>query len=178
VRPKLRALEKNILKYRALQMVLLLHEVESFREFLIGSIRATDSLSPHPKRLPLGTKHPFEKAVTILVAEDILTEEEAEGLRKIIDQRNLIAHEVHQLVMDVTRPRDPVERKSLYDYAALIRFEHIRKKVSSGMSAGQFVFAIGIREHFFEQAEATYREELHRLRKRINKQIRIRERTA
>lgn len=40
--PKLLALEKNILKYRALQMVLLLHQVESLKSFILGSIRATD----------------------------------------------------------------------------------------------------------------------------------------
>lgn len=60
MRAKLPALEKNILKYRALQMVLLLHQVEALRSFVIGSIRATDSIPTISReiRLPENAKRP------------------------------------------------------------------------------------------------------------------------
>tara|TARA_R110000868_G_scaffold25293_7_gene98666 strand:- start:3186 stop:3482 length:297 start_codon:yes stop_codon:yes gene_type:complete len=98
MRAKLPALEKNILKYRALQMVLLIHQVESLRTFIIGSIRSSESLLPRDsnlRALPEGVKRPMEKALNILVTKEIITEKESEDLQGIIEVRNQIGHKVH-----------------------------------------------------------------------------------
>jgi hypothetical protein len=42
--PRLSALEKNELKKRALEMVLVLFYIEDLKQFVVESIRATDSL--------------------------------------------------------------------------------------------------------------------------------------
>ena len=173
MRPTLRALEKNILKYRALQMVLLLHQVESLRAFIVGSIRSTDRLALSMKagveRLPDGVKKPMEKALALLVQEGILTEKESKDLQSIIRLRNKVGHTIHELVADVSAPRLLGRRDPVYDYYALERFERYRKNIESGM-AKSFVLQLGFRELSFEQAEATYKEELSRLHRRINRQ--------
>lgn len=172
MRPKLPALEKNILKYRALQMVLLLHEVESLRSFLIGSIRGTDLLPGRAgsDRVPEGTRGPMQKALRVLVDESILTEEESQDLQTIVEFRNAIGHTVHKLVEDISAPPELHPRLRGYDYGALDRFERYRGKIERGMT-GKFMLKLDFRDVVFDQAEATYKEELARLRKRIDRQL-------
>lgn len=171
MRAKLPGLEKNILKYRALQMVLLLHEVESLRSFLIGSIRGTDAFPSRKgtERLPAGTRGPMEKALGILVAEAILTGAGSEDLQVIVELRNKVGHTIHELVEDISAPPGLRIRNPPYDYGALERFERYRRKIERGMMR-KFVLQLDFRGVAFEQAEATYREELARLRKRIDRQ--------
>ncbi|WP_018992713.1 hypothetical protein [Aromatoleum toluclasticum] len=181
MRPALPALEKNILKYRALQMVLLLHQVESLRTFVIGSIRATDRLASatggRGGRLPLNAKRPMEKALAILVQEDVITEKESIDLQQIIDVRNKIGHKVHELVEGISAPKVLGRSDPIYDYFALDRFERYRKKISSRMQKS-FVLELSFRELSFEQAEGTYKEELARLRNRIDRQFEVRRAAA
>ena len=178
VRPKLPALEKNILKYRALQMVLLLHEVETFRYFLLGTIRGTDRFRKllrlgGAEQLPQGTKDPMKKALALMVEESILTEAESADIQKIIDLRNDIGHRVHEVVEDISQPE--IQRlmrpDARYDYHALARFERHRKKVTDGLMRKHFVMQLDFRAHSFEQAEAAYKEELQRLDRRITRQL-------
>jgi hypothetical protein len=179
VRPKLPALEKNILKYRALQMVLLLHEVESLRSFLIGSIRGTDSLPWHAgsERLPAGTRSPMQKAFRVLVDEAIITEVESEDLLTIVELRNKVGHTVHELVEDISAPPSLRKRDHSYDYSALERFERYRRRIERGMMS-KFVLQLDFRGVVFEQAEATFKEELARLLKRIDRQYAERRNSA
>ena len=171
VNPKLAALEKNILKYRALQMVLLLHQVESLRVFIINSIRSTDS--NHSQRLPIGAKKPMEKALSILVEESVISDIESKDLQAIIEIRNKIGHTIHTLVDDISSPFKIRRQDAIYDYYALERFERLRDKISTGMTR-KFVLELSFRDLSFEQAEATYKEELLRLKKRIDRQYKAR----
>jgi hypothetical protein len=176
-KPKLPALEKNILKYRALQMVLLLHQVESLKAFVLGSMRATDRIhsgSQEPM-LPEGTKKIFKKVWAFLVKEGVITESESQDIQNIIDLRNDIGHSIHNTVMDISGPEFMLQNKKTYDYHALERFEQYREKISEGMR-DKFALEIGFRELSFEEAENTYKEELSRLYKKITRQYSIRER--
>lgn len=180
MRAKLPALEKKILKYRALQMVLLLHQVESLRSFVVGSIRASDKLAPLLSTSVLlreGVKRPMEKALQILVDKKILTEEESEDLQSIIEVRNQIGHKVHELVSDITAPGALRWNDQVYDYFALERFERHRDNISKGMMR-HFVLEVSLRDVTFEQAEATYKDELRRLQKRIDRQYERRKKSV
>ena len=179
MRAKLPALEKNVLKYRALQMVLLLHEVESLRSFLIGSIRGTDTFPSRQgaERIPAGTRGPLQRAFGILVAEAILTVEESNDLQAIVELRNKVGHTVHELVQDISAPPGLRSRSPPYDYDALARFERYRRKIERGM-VSKFVLQLDFRGVVFEQAEATFKEELARLRKRIDRQYAERRKAA
>ena len=175
MRSKLPALEKNILKYRALQMVLLIHQVESFRSFLIDSIRANDKIAA--LTLPEDGKKLMKKAFQILVEKEIITKEESEDLQSIINLRNQICHKIHELVADISAPKTLLGVDQIYDYFALDRFERHRDKISKGMMK-HFVLTITFHEVIFEQAEATYKEELGRLHKRIDRQYEERKKST
>ena len=172
--PKLRALEKNVLKYRALQMIMILHAHETLKRRLINSIRTTDRIFKHtPERLPPGCKKPYEKALQILIDHGILSEIESKHLLEYANFRNTIGHDVHKLLQYITGSDSTNDMTCLYDYYALERLQRYRKKISDGMMRG-FVNEIGFAELIFEQAELTYKEELERLDRKIRRQIHAR----
>lgn len=169
--PRLPALEKNVLKYRALQMVLLLQEFESLKRYVVASFRATDNLiSSGSPRLPPRCKKPFETALEILVAENILEPEEKIQLLEYRGLRNRIGHELYKLVADVSDLDRSFRAPCLHDYWANDRLENLRIKISKGIGE-KFINALSFEPLIFEQAELTYKEELARLEHKIQRQI-------
>ena len=156
-------------------MVLLLHQVETLKSFVLESIKSTDKilLSKKEERIPEGTKKPMAKSWELLVRENIITEEESKDIERIIEIRNEIGHSIHGLVVDVSAPQFMLQNDKIYDYFALERFEQYQKKIEHGMRA-MFILKIGFREIAFEEAEKTYKEELKRLSKKIDRQYKIR----
>ena len=175
---KLPAIEKNILKYRSLEMMLILFHAESLKRFIIESIRATDTLSNREnKRIPEGTKKVLQKAFKVLVNERILTQSESDELQALIDYRNDIAHRIYSLTCDIAHPEKPQDHlrrlEVKYNYDALCKFEYYRAKIQKGFQS-RYVMSLSLDTLFFENAENTYKEELTRLRKRIDRQFDIR----
>ncbi len=166
------ALEKNILKHRALEMALILFQAESLRRFVVDSIKATDHL-----RIPDGSKKPLQKAWAILVDEGILLRHESDELQELIDYRNDIAHRIHVLTGDITNPYSSQkhlrELQAKYRYDALGKIESYRRKIEDGLRT-RFEMSLSLDSVYFEEAEKAYKEELNRLRKKIARQIRIR----
>lgn len=177
------ALEKNILKYRALEMTIILFHAESLKRFVIDSIRATEDLhqklDKRPQRLPIGTKKPLKKAFEILVHDGILEQEESDEMQDLIVYRNDIAHRIHQLTADIVHPERPKDRlrqlKLKYRYDALGKFEQYRSKIEQGLQS-RYILSLSLDSVFFENAEQTYKEELRRLHEKITRQFEIRKR--
>jgi hypothetical protein len=171
---RLSALEKNELKRRALEMVLLLFYVEDLKNFVVSSIQASDNISDAHSgqhRLPTGTKGLYQAAWKILVGEGVLTSEESIELQRLIDYRNLIAHQTQNLMADIGRyPSIRAEgTQSQYNFDALQRIRHLRQKLFSGMRQ-HFILSLSYRGLLFEAAERTYTEELKRLELKIRRQ--------
>ncbi|WP_449364158.1 hypothetical protein [Xanthomonas axonopodis] len=111
----------------------------------------------------------MEKALNIIVKDGIISSTDSDDLQSIIAMRNTIAHRIHELIVDISAPDELSCCDSLYDYFALERFERYRNNIYSGMMRN-YVLQIGLRELQFERAEAAYKEELSRLRRRIDRQ--------
>jgi len=177
------ALEKNILKYRLIEMTIILFHAESLKRFIIDSIRATDELhhkfDKRAQRLPTGTKKVLQKAFEILVQDGILTKDESDELHGLIVYRNDIAHRIHQLTADIVHPEKPENRlrqlEFKYRYDALGKFEQYRTKIEQGLQS-RYILSLSLDSVFFENAEQTYKEELRRLHKKITRQFEIRKR--
>ena len=60
-----------------------------------------------------------------------------------------------------------------YDYFALERFEKYARKIEQVMGE-KYVLSVSLREVHFEVAEMTYKEELSRLKRKINRQYDVR----
>jgi uncharacterized protein YutE (UPF0331/DUF86 family) len=170
---RLSALEKNELKLRALEMVLVLFYVEDMKHFVIEAIRATDRVQgiADGGRLPPGTKNLYKKAWAILVDANVLSQQESDELQDLVDYRNLVAHQTYVLTADVGRYTSfrPVMEEATYEEGALKRVQHFRDKLFSEMRRG-FVLTISFRGLNFEAAERTYLAELAILRRKLQRQ--------
>jgi hypothetical protein len=173
---RLSALEKNELKRRALEMVLVLFYIEDLKHFVVASIRATDRLRRVASggRLSPGTKNLYKKAWTILVDAGVLSQQESDEIQGLVDYRNLVAHQTHALTADVGRytylqvPGDTAR----YDDSALERVQYFRTKLFSGMGQ-KFVLSSSFRGLNFEAAERTYLEELKILNRKLRRQAEV-----
>lgn len=158
-------------------MVLLLHEMESLREFVIGSIRSTDKfnhlISELPKELPEGAKKPLQKALDILVSKGIISEQESIDVQEINEIRNTVSHSIHRLVIDVSDPTSHFISNKQYDYGTIERLELYKEKIAKGLQDSH-IMLLSLRAVHFEQAAETYKEELARLKSKINRQYKIR----
>ncbi len=169
------ALEKNILKFRAFEMLLILFYVEEIRSFTLGSIKATDKLrnklSNIPVRIPDYSKGVYKKVWRVLLAEEVLKQDEINDIKCIIDYRNNIAHDIHKLTCDISNNHHHLnfdQHEVNYDYDALNRIKSYVKKIHNGMSK-KFILCINFNKVYFESAERTFKHELMLLHKKITR---------
>lgn len=94
---RLPALERNILKYRAFQILLCLFYAEQIKSFVLNTIG----------RKQKNQRKSMKIALAHAVAEGILSHEESDELWKLIRYRDVIAHEIQHLMDDVSPIRSP-----------------------------------------------------------------------
>jgi len=163
---RLPALERNILKYRTFEMVVILFHVENLRSYVLTTIRANDKT-----RIPDGTKKPYEKAWAYLVEKGVITQDESDEIQRLTDYRNTIAHDIHQLTYDLSQERFVADHGSgysvKYDYRALRKLKKYRPKIEKGFQ--HMIGILSFDDLMFEAAEKTLEQELARLRKKIGR---------
>jgi hypothetical protein len=178
---RLPALERNILKYRTFEMVMILFHVENLKAFLLNSLRVTDEFRDKDKRrIPDGTKKLYEKAWSALVNDGILTQTESDEVQRLVDYRNDIGHRIHLLTCDLSR--SPAAESYLrwggkavkYDYDVLKRLKYFREKIMRGIQS-KYITSASPDYMLFEAAEKTYQYELRRLVRKVTRQIAIRQ---
>lgn len=179
---KIHSLEKAILKYRAFEMMIIIFHVEQLKTLVRSSIESGNNSSSNafpdmPRMLPKGTKNLFRKIWTILVLEDILTQEESEEIQNLIQYRNKIAHSIQDLTFDAStqsiNKQHQDYRGVIYKSGLLERIKYFNEKVYKGLS-DKYIITIGFDELLFETAQTVYEEELERLDTKISKLKEIR----
>lgn len=161
-------------------MVLVLFSMEELKAFIIQSIEFTDKLTGENrfKGEKLGKQgKKLELARGVLVDEGIITDVESEELRRLIDYRNTIGHEIQNLTVAVgayahlsAMDGDSLEPIDAYDCEAVTRAAVLRKKIVDGM-ARKFILPISFDLLKFEAAEKTYLVEIKRLKAKVGKGI-------
>lgn len=177
--PKPTTLEANVLKLRALEMVLMLFYIEDLRRFILGSIDATErsrqARSGQPANAAVKPGKRMDLARELLVSKGVLTQAESDELFGLIDFRNLIGHQVQELVVAVgpnahlgARSANGLRVGDRYDNKAVQRVIYLRRKVFDGMRKG-FILVVGFDALKFEAAETTYLREIRRLEAKVDK---------
>lgn len=170
--------EADLLKIRAFEMVLVLFYIEDLKKLMLASIESTDKfkevsrLDDGESKTKEGKKIKLARAV--LVSEGVINQAESDELKMLLDYRNTIGHQIHNLTVDVgsysdlTR-RDPNTFKPIpaYDYSAAKRAKRLRQIVITGMT-GKFTISVSLAALAFEAAEKTYTAEIKRLKARVN----------
>jgi hypothetical protein len=124
------ALERNILKYRAFEMMLTLFYAEELKQFLVGTMKATDHWRDNSKKWFQKAPPHYRAVVERLAKEGYITDAQRDEIIKIVDYRNDIAHELEKMTFDVSRStfvrgmKEVVKPK--YDYGMLERAKFTR----------------------------------------------------
>src|SRR5271163_408422 len=92
---KLPALEQNILKYRAIEMLLVMFYAEELKRDVLNRIQTTDRMrrlhsGDALERVPNGAKNSVDKALSALVTDRAITAADKIEIVKLIDYRNVI----------------------------------------------------------------------------------------
>lgn len=171
---RLPALEKNILVYRALEMTLFLFYAEDARRHLIDLGR---HLIPKKAARELKGGKLLRAIFDSLVNEGSISRADSEELQGLLEHRNTIAHEIHLLTGDIDVPGRGYQFRGLsrvkYDYTALTKVSKWHKAVYGRIPIRGEV-TLSMDGLLFEAAERAYEAELAALRRRINRQFRVR----
>ncbi|MCK0548668.1 hypothetical protein ACTMQ2_18085 [Pseudomonas syringae pv. aptata] len=169
-------LEADILKLRALEMVLVLFYVEELKQYILKSLEMTARVLNEFPSLP--KKNKMEAARSLLVSEGCITQADADELRRLIDYRNTIGHEIHRLVFDIgsyselgTVNAENLQLAYKYDFSAARAAASLAERVSAGMSQ-KLCSVIGLNALRFDAAERVYLAEIRRLKNKINSGLR------
>jgi hypothetical protein len=114
-----------------------------------------------------------DKSLAALVADAAITATEKDEIVKLIDYRNFIGHQVHELVSDVggrfahERARYGRTGAPKYDGTAVTRLRHFRKRISELYKTHHYVWTWSDDFLAFEAAEKTFLLEIKRLKKKI-----------
>lgn len=173
---RLTGLEKNVLKRRAFEMILVMFYIEDLKDFLVSLIGMNPSLKSAValarKRLPKGAKGEFRAIWQVLVDNAIITGQESADIQRLIDYRNLIAHETQQLTSDIGRNGAELgfAASALFEPNALRLVQQYRNKIVEDIPR-TYIYPARVRGLMFDAAEKTYKEELKRLKDKIKKQL-------
>ncbi|MBK0022876.1 hypothetical protein L7D45_22005 [Brucella pseudogrignonensis] len=177
---RLPALEQNILKLRSAQMVLVLFYAEQLKVRVLSLIQRTDSFMAHTgraERVPQGTKNPVGKCLDALEADGALSADEKAEIRRLINYRNSVGHDVHELVADITSERSVrrswrylPENFARYDYEAVERLQYFLKLLGERQRTHHYIGTISFNWLQFRSAERVFLNEIKLLRRKIAKQ--------
>lgn len=185
---RLPALEQNILRYRAMEMVLALFYAEDLRRAIIGYVRNTDQIKAalgiknrSHERVPAGTKKPLQKALSVLVADRALSKNEQVEIERLINFRNNIAHHLEELNADISPSKFATSyvqfrgaSRPKYDYTAVERLQFYRQLLAE-RTRSKYVREISMAPLLFDAAERALKRGLRRLRQTIERQFAARD---
>jgi len=160
-----------------MQMILVMFYAEDLKR----KISNIDTRTVAQGRTERTTKKPVRDVLKTLVSVNAITSGEEKEIVGLINYRNLIAHELHNLLIDLSPTRiarDIItfapELLRRYDYSALERLKHFHKRIGEVHRTHHYVMIVGFDRLLFESAEQTYLEEIKRLSGRIFRLTEIR----
>lgn len=169
------ALESNVLKLRALEMILIVFYMEDLRRFIIKAVTLTNQFQQQPAPLP--DSDLLKHATKTLLDAGVMSKDQRTEFNKLVAYRNIIGHEPHFLTVDVGPYEDLAEMIAIksknpsgYDGTMLDRVIKMRKYLHEAV-AKKFIMEVNFDSLMFETAEKTYLAEIKKLKSAITSQI-------
>lgn len=183
---RLPALERNILRLRSMQMVLVLFYAEKLKQEVLNLIQNTDSFrarmrSGSQERVPKGAKDQVRKCLNALADDGAITRDERDEIRRLIEYRNVIGHDIHELVADLSSSRSIRDslnyvssRFATYDYEAVERLRHYLDLLDERQITHHYIGTVSLDRLMFTSAERTLLTDIRKLRTTIDRQAKER----
>lgn len=185
---KLPALERNILKLRAIQMVLVVYYAEELKRKILALIQTTDRLNqelkPNQKeteRVPQGTKNSVGKALDALVSDCAISSDEKADIVSLIKYRNDIGHRIHELVADLSTNKSirmlrrlDSDNNKVFDYSAVERLQAFHQRLDKLYTTHDYIHSFSMNQLMFQAAESAFLVEIEKLKRKIEQQHQVR----
>ena len=168
-RPPMLALERNIVKFRSMEMMIFIYEAEQLRKFMLSCIANAHIFAGTENPLNKPGKKFYKIFWRIIEDNDILPRHEIEQLASLLQYRNDIAHRVDELLIDINVGSIHFQEIK-YDYTALAEMYKLKDKVEANM-ARKYPMTVNLNAHALEPIIDTLKQELAKLSKRINRQL-------
>lgn len=177
------ALERDILKYRSMEVVLILFYTEQLKYKIQSLVQETDSFRAdigvnNSVRVQKHEKDQFKKCLNALQADKAISVGDGNEIEKLIKYRNLVAHDIHEIFFDIADERNvrkflqPVsDFISAYNIYAVTRLQHYIDILNREQMTRPYIGTIGIDNIKFVAAERVLLDELGKLKKRIDRKI-------
>lgn len=174
----LTTLESDVLKLRALEMILVLFYMENLKNSIIDSLRASDTIDDEVKIQKNCDRKidKFKAARLRLESEGVISRKESQEIKKLIDFRNTIGHRIYEITADIGPYSDlslyvgeQVRETTIYKYDIVSSARDIRKRVLHNMSLKGYILSLDVAPIAFYSAEKVYLKEINSLRKKIYK---------
>ncbi|MGW1424644.1 hypothetical protein ACWAT4_31490 [Bradyrhizobium manausense] len=179
------ALEQNILKYRAMQIVLVMFYAEELKREVLDCIQTSDqwlarNKTGYVERVPRCVKNPVDKALNALIADGAIKPQDKKEIVELIDYRNLIAHQMHNMLADLSPTQYARDLAAFgphapkYNYDAVKRFQHYHKLFDDLYLTHHYITTLSMNTLLFRAAEKTFLAEIRRLDRKIVRQLKER----
>jgi len=179
---QVRALERNIIKYRSMEMILVVHYVEELKRFIITGTKSRDDFDrrynkDNPKqRIGSNCKNEFYASLKAWHEDELISRDEKKDLAELTGYRNDIAHRVHELTADLSNEKYICEMVSMipdhfssYQYGAVKKLKKYSAELPERYHQKFRVGFIDMKHAMFRTAEAVLVSELKSLRKKIDR---------
>ena len=186
-RGQVRALERNVMMYRTIQFVLVIHYTEELKKTVIKhvqdqSVKFKDGKMQDDRDYSLDTSPKiFYGSLNKWIDEGLIDDKESSEIRHLVNFRNDVAHRLNQLSLDISRysfHQDFVRRypdlRRHHDYEAADRIKTMIKLLNERIFRSHRPYVIDLEAHYFETAESILFSELKSLERKIKRLATIR----
>jgi len=173
------ALERNLIKLRAAQVLLAIHYSEELQNQMVDLICTTEAFrNVVEPRLTRETKKARQKALKFLVADGAFSKAESEEIKSLVNFRNDVAHEIHWMFGDLSANRFGREMTDMlnksFNYDIVERFQYYLHRMDDVPANFGYVMTLNSRAIAFDGAEKTLLDEIEILKKKVIRLWKIR----
>ena len=180
-RGRVRALERNVMMYRTIQFVLVIHYTEELKKTVVKHvqdhyIKFKDGQMVDKDYSTDTSPRSFYGSLNKWVDEGLIDDKESSEIRHLVNFRNDVAHRLNQLSVDISRysfHQDFVRRypdlPKRHDYEAADRLKKMIKLLNARILNSHRPYVLDLEAHYFETAESILFSELKSLERKIKR---------
>lgn len=176
---RLPALERCLIRFRALQATLAIYHAEELKHDIISAaethrnFRATVLGEGEPDQQSVQPKNRMKKAFRQLIDDGVLSTQEKKEMLDLIGHRNAIAHQLHELSADLSPDSfarshvEFMENRPQHDYEIVEKLRAARGLLADRVVKNHYVISIRFNDVLFSAVDRALTADLRALKRRI-----------
>lgn len=176
---RLPALERCLIRYRALQATLAIYHAEELKRDIISAaethrdFRATVHGEVEQEQETDQPKNRMRRAFRQLIDDGLLSTSEKKEMLHLIGHRNALAHQLHELSADLSPDSfarslvEFIENRPEHDYEIVDKLKAARRLLGDRVAEHNYVISIRFNDVLFSAVDRALTSDLRALKRRI-----------